>query len=307
MGNYYFFDKNINGRNLTDPEKSGIAYSMAAVLPAILSLVFVIVMLAFGQTSETVKGQDWYLYVTFLLPQIASVLLIVWFVTFTKTPLVSATGAKKTGWQYYVLAVALQIGLLSLADLNVWFIEFLSEGGYAGQDLELPSMDGFGFVGVLFVIAVLPAILEECVFRGLVINGLKGIGTLGCCLLCGGLFAFYHQNPSQTIYQFICGSAFALVVLRSGSTLPTMLSHFINNALILTLTKLGVESMPVWFYILSGVCLVGSLVYLIFFDKPKPDVAQETVDKKRIFKQFLLCASVGLFIYVIVWVSALFA
>ena len=107
------------------------------------------------------------------------------------------------------------------------------------------------------------------------------------------------------MYQFLCGSAFALVAVRSGSTLPTMLSHFINNALILILTKLGVQTMPVWFYILSAVCLVGSLVYLIFIDKKEQTSKEMGVDSDGV-KQFFWCASVGLFIYVVVWIAALF-
>lgn len=303
MGNYYFFDK--KGRLLTEQEKSGLVYSMAAILPAVLSLLFVIAISALGQTGEELQSQDWYLYLTFLLPQLSLAILLVCFFKFTQTPLRSGVGAQKTPWKYYLLAVALQIGLLSLADLNTWFIELLSEAGYADKGIDLPSMDGFGLVGVLFVVAILPAILEECVFRGVILNGLKSFGTLACCLIGGGLFALYHQNPSQTVYQFLCGSAFALVAVRSGSTLPTMLSHFINNALILILTKLGVQTMPIWFYILSAVCLVGSLIYLIFLDKKEQTSKEMGVDSDGV-KQFFWCASVGLFIYVVVWIAALF-
>ena len=305
MATYYFFDKNKNGRTLTAPEKSGLAYSVAAILSAFLSLLFVIVLTALGQTGEEVEKQDWYRYLTFLIPQLASLLVIVWFVTFTQSPLLQWTGVKKTSWKYYLLAVALQIGLMSLSELNTRFIQLLSESGYVDSEIPLPNMDGFGFIGVIFVVAVLPAILEEGVFRGIILNGLKELGALVCCLICGGLFALYHQNPSQTIYQFICGSAFALVALRSGSALPTMLSHFINNALILTLTKFGVQTLPVWFYAASAVCLVGSLVYLIFFDKGQEE--QPLLENKGSeAKQFFCCASVGLMIYAIVWVASLF-
>ncbi len=306
MNNYDFFNKNKNGLHLSEAEKSGVAYSLSAILPALLSLIFVIALSSFAATEET-KTQDWYLYLTFLLPQAASLLLLLTFVKFTKTPLLQVSGAKKTHWKYFLLAVALQIGLLSLSEVNVWFIEWLSESGYSGGDISLPSMEGFGFFGVLFVVGVLPAVLEEGVFRGVLLNGLKGFGTLGCCLICGGLFALYHQNPSQTVYQFICGCAFALVAVRSGSALPTMLSHFINNALILVLTKLGVETFPIWFLVLSALCLVLALGYLIFLDKPNGGILQEQTEKKSIIaKQFFLCASVGIFIYSVTWVASLF-
>ena len=158
------------------------------------------------------------------------------------------------------------------------------------------------FLLLLLVLAVLPAIFEEVIFRGLLFQGLRAFGTVGSVLLCGGLFSLYHQNPAQTIYQFCCGSAFALVVVRSGSILPTMLSHFLNNALVLILYRPEGTALPMPIFIAGLVCLVGSLAYLIFIDKRVACTqAIEIKQSKKERKNFWTFAAIGIIICVVSW------
>lgn len=287
----------------TQASASGIAFSLAAVLPNVLSLIFLIAI-GSGDYTKT----DWYLYVSYLLPQTAFAITIIWFLYYSKTPLKKAVQSQKCKLRYFILAFILQVGLLFLSELNALFLSFLGNLGYEDAGIRLPSMDGFGFVGVLLVVAVLPAVFEEIMFRGVLLNGLKSFGKVGSVLLCGALFALYHQNPAQTLYQFCCGAAFALIAVRSGSVLPTMLSHFFNNALILVLTKFGVESFsaPVFLSIMiaSPICLIASLVWLFAFDKKKDGEKEQAVaiDKTE-QKRFFVYASVGLAICVLTWLA----
>ncbi|MBQ7368237.1 MAG: CPBP family intramembrane metalloprotease, partial [Clostridia bacterium] len=250
----------------TPASSAGGAFSIAAVLPVLFSAIFLI---AVGQIDYT--KTEWGLYIAYILPQLAFAVTAIWYARQTKTPLKTAIRAQKCKPKYFLLALLLQIGLLSLSELNALFLELLGNFGYEDKGILLPSMNGFGFFGVLFVVAVLPAVLEELMFRGVVLGGLKSFGELGSAVLCGALFALYHQNPAQTLYQFCCGFAFALVALRAGSILPTVFSHFFNNALILGLTKAGIGAFPapvaLAVFGVSLLCLVLSLVWLFHFDK----------------------------------------
>jgi membrane protease YdiL (CAAX protease family) len=109
------------------------------------------------------------------------------------------------------------------------------------------------------------------------------------------------------MYQFCCGCAFALVAIRAGSILPTVVSHFINNALIVTLTKYGLADLQggvlITVVIVSILCLIASLVWLFFFDKGKSEPRREE-DKAEI-KRFFLYASVGIAMYALTWISVL--
>lgn len=287
----------------TVEKTAGIAFSAAVLFPTLLALMFVVFGGAFGLFEEGYEGADWYRYANFLIPQIAYALVAALFFSLSKLPVKELTGTPSP--KYFLIAVLLQFGLFSLSELNSLFIKFLEKFGYQNTPLQIPSLNGFGLAGVLLVVAVLPAIFEEIVFRGVVLRGLQPFGEIASVLLCGALFSVFHQNPAQTVYQFCCGAAFALLALRSGSVFPTMLAHFLNNASVILLAKFGSPVLPVpltvVLFVCSAISLVGILAYLIFFDKN----GKIERDKKRGW-QFFLFASVGLFVCVLSWLSKLF-
>lgn len=298
---------------LTEERTSGLAFSLATIVPYVLVPVFAIVCAVAGLMRDGVEQEDWYLYFSYLLPQLAFALVAVAYFKLTKNPIKTMLGKPKL--MDFLLAIGLQFGLLSLGLLNGWFIEWLNGLGFTVTEPTIPSVDGFGLVGVLFVIAVLPAVFEEVLFRGILLKGLKGFPVWAAALLCGGMFSLFHQNPAQTLYQFFCGVAFALIAIRSGSILPTALAHFLNNALIILSAKFSWNVYVLPILIDSAVCLVLSLAYLIVgFMKEKNEGAPTQTEsdakiesaKKTERKQFFLYAAAGLAICVIGWISGLF-
>lgn len=300
----------------TPAKASGAAFTLAVLLPSVLSFAFIILLAATGLSNkEGYDSSNWYLYVSYLLAPVSFAVVAAWYLRYTKTTVKTALSTQKCHPKYYIVAVLLQVGLLALSELNVYFLTFLERFGYQDTGIRLPNMDGVGFVGVLIAVAVLPAVFEELIFRGVLLHGLTSFGKVGAVLICGALFAIYHQNPAQTLYQFCCGIAFALVALKSRSILPTVLSHFLNNAFILILTKYGIETFPTpvfWTIIcVSTVCLVGILTYLIFIDKEKADgtknfttQAEKGLAKKE-QKSFFITAAAGLAVCVLTWIFVL--
>ena len=105
---------------LTTEKKAGLAYSAAAFLPVILSLAFTIVLQASGATkTENYDKSDWFIYCSFLLPQVAFAIVAAVFFFKSKTPVKAVAG--KCAPKYFLIAVLLQVGLLSLAELNGLF------------------------------------------------------------------------------------------------------------------------------------------------------------------------------------------
>lgn len=294
----------------TPAKASGLTFTLATIAVVGVSFLFLMALVISGlAANEETASSDWYLYCSYLLTPFAFALVSWWILNWAKTPIKEALKAQKCHPKYFLIAVLLQIGLLSLSELNSLFLKFLAQFGYQETEILLPSMDGFGFVGVLFAVAVLPAIFEEVIFRGLLLKGMRSFGAVGAILLCGALFSLYHQNPAQTIYQFCCGAAFAFVALKSGSILPTILSHFINNALILTLTKFGLSEFPTPVFtvvlITSIICLIASLV-LLFLDKTPAEEVINEMENKEERKQFWLFSALGIAICALSWLSALF-
>lgn len=81
----------------------------------------------------------------------------------------------------------------------------------------------------LLLLAVLPALVEEYVFRGLIFLGYKKRNPLKAVLLSAALFGFMHLNINQFSYAFVLGIVLALLVYATGSIIPGILVHFTIN------------------------------------------------------------------------------
>ncbi len=294
-----YFDSLIGEK--TPSKTAGLTYTVAVCVFFLISIVVSFCSVGIGEGKP-----QWYLYVSFLAAPVVFLMTAIWYFSYTKTPIKSFVKEQNCSPKYYLISILLQVGLLALGEVNTLFLQFLEGFGYENTEIILPNTQGFGMVGVLVAVAVAPALMEELFFRGIFQRELKEFSLWAQVLLCGGLFALYHQNPAQTVYQFICGASFALVAAKAGSFLPTVLSHFINNALVIVLYSLGINSFEGGMYaimlVFSIVCLIGTLGYLIVFDR---QTKQKKQTKKGAYKELFACAFLGVFVFGLSWLITL--
>ncbi len=81
----------------------------------------------------------------------------------------------------------------------------------------------------LFIIAVIPSVLEECVYRGVFFNEYRKVSPGKAIVLSGLLFGLAHMNFNQFIYAFLLGMIFSIVVEATDSILSSMVLHFVMN------------------------------------------------------------------------------
>lgn len=77
--------------------------------------------------------------------------------------------------------------------------------------------------------AFVPAIVEEFVFRGVIMNPLRKGGVHFAAIVSAALFALAHGRPTTAIFAFLVGLAIAYAVMISGSMWVGMAIHFFNN------------------------------------------------------------------------------
>ena len=87
--------------------------------------------------------------------------------------------------------------------------------------------------------AILPAIVEELVFRGAIMQSLRRFGDTFALLVSSLLFGLVHGNLVQAPMAFITGLAIGYFVLRTGSLRTGTLVHLINNALATVLSAIS--------------------------------------------------------------------
>lgn len=90
--------------------------------------------------------------------------------------------------------------------------------------------DRVPFLVCLLFVAVMPAVMEETVYRGLFYNEYGKINPLKAALLSGLMFGIMHGNINQFCYAAALGIVFSFLVEATGSIVSTMLIHFWTNA-----------------------------------------------------------------------------
>ncbi len=79
-------------------------------------------------------------------------------------------------------------------------------------------------------IAVLPPVVEEIAIRGVVMQPLRKYGDGFAIIASSFVFAVLHGNPVQAPFALIAGMWLGYVVCITGSLLPSMAIHFLNNS-----------------------------------------------------------------------------
>lgn len=93
---------------------------------------------------------------------------------------------------------------------------------------------------VVLFLAVLPGIIEELTFRGLLLHGLrKRLRPVALALATGVIFGFFHVELFRLFPTAYLGTVLAAVTLLTGSIFPAMLWHALNNAVALVPEYLG--------------------------------------------------------------------
>ncbi len=100
------------------------------------------------------------------------------------------------------------------------------------------ELTSYPFLIQIVLLAVIPAMVEEFIFRGLFYHSYRKNGILGAALASAFAFGLIHFNLNQFCYAFVLGIVFALIVEATGSIFSSMLAHFAINTYSIIMMKL---------------------------------------------------------------------
>lgn len=104
-------------------------------------------------------------------------------------------------------------------------------------------------------LALMPAFIEELVFRGALLGSYRRMPLWAAALLNGAVFGMFHMNLYQFSYAMILGIFFSVTTRRCGSVFPAMIMHFINN-LISVILIYQLDSK--WYGVLEDALVAGT-------------------------------------------------
>jgi uncharacterized protein len=139
-------------------------------------------------------------------------------------------------------------------------------------------------------LALVPAACEEILFRGVVLGRLAPVlGKGWAVVLSAILFAVAHLDLPAAPSRLLLGLVLGFAVLRSGSLLPAVVLHAVNNAVALALAAfvapsvVGIGSVPslaeadVWAEMALGVLAAGGGLALL----ARPGTELRDADRER--------------------------
>ncbi|MDB5096876.1 MAG: abortive infection protein [Cyanobacteria bacterium RYN_339] len=110
----------------------------------------------------------------------------------------------------------------------------------SGTPGALVAGSGPAFVGIWIAIALLPALAEELIFRGMVQQAaVARLGVRWGILVAAAVFSFIHAETVGFVPRLLMGAWFGLLFWRSGSLWASTLAHALNNSWGLVVANLG--------------------------------------------------------------------
>lgn len=162
-----------------------------------------------------------------------------------------------------LLVIPLSVALICMGQpLAEGFIRLVALIGYdtSAATSIMPSTPG-ELAATLILVALLPAIAEEYVFRGCVARAFARKGYVFAVFMSALLFAIMHGSPLQLVHQFLIGVVCAVLFFATRSLWPPIILHFLNNAIALVLGYMqnrgsAFAVAEVWQYVVM--CVVGA-------------------------------------------------
>ncbi len=131
----------------------------------------------------------------------------------------------------------------------------------------------YGIYGAVLKVVIIAPIIEELIFRGVIMHGLMRNYSSSTAIFSSALmFALFHLNPWQFPATFVLGLLLGFLMVRKRNILLCILGHAINNGIALFGALIGEEisflHSRTSLLIISFLVAIVSFVVLYIVTKP---------------------------------------
>ena len=135
---------------------------------------------------------------------------------------------------------------------------------------------GIGYLVINLVsTALLPALVEELVFRGYLMGALRPFGDRQAIVMSALLFGLLHGNMTQVPFAFMLGLVFGYLTAKTNNLLIPIVIHFLNNAMAVLLEQASLyfsaESLSLLqMMVFAAIAAAGGMALLILAGNGHP-------------------------------------
>jgi len=132
----------------------------------------------------------------------------------------------------------------------------------------------YGIYGAILKVAIMAPVIEELIFRGIIMHGLmRNYSKFTAIFASALMFALFHLNPWQFPATFILGILLGILMVRTRNIYLCILSHAINNGLVLVSIQFSNELQNTSFFqsskssqiVISTLIVAVALVFILIF------------------------------------------
>lgn len=143
-----------------------------------------------------------------------------------------------------------------------YFAGILSSAGVDSAE----DVNTYPLILSLVVFAVVPAVVEEFVFRGVILGAYSKVDVKAGIVISSLFFALLHFSFGSVMYGFFFGLLFAVIRLSTGNLVYTIIMHCLFNTINVLMSYMRLDEIPaVVVFIVFAVALFGFITLVMYF------------------------------------------
>ena len=205
--------------------KKGGAPSLGDMVLVIAVVLFAIIYIGGSVQAKNVK-------IGVLVTQLLILFIPLLAALYTKSDIRKTFSLRRTSTGYYFAALLYILGGVCVGMVLSTIVITVFHLNVSNEDAGLKMLIGDNFPVMVLLIAILPAICEEMMFRGYIFSALRtGVKPVKAIIISAIIFGAYHMSAAKFLTTAVLGGLICCMTYRSGSILPGMLMHLLNNFL----------------------------------------------------------------------------
>ncbi|MCL2697272.1 MAG: CPBP family intramembrane metalloprotease [Oscillospiraceae bacterium] len=141
-----------------------------------------------------------------------------------------------TGWvlPVFLASYALSVIASYISQILAWILQpVFGTGELPDVFADVMPQSGGQVIIMLFMVGLVGPVLEELIYRHLLLRPLRRYGDFQAVVITALLFAFFHGNVTQFLYTFTGGIIYGVVAVKMNSVKPVIILHIINNVYVI--------------------------------------------------------------------------
>lgn len=166
---------------------------------------------------------------------------------------------EKTDKQFIVFAV---FGASWIGSFCVQLLEkIFSMTGHELSDHALTMHQGqlLPLVMISISCVITGPILEEILFRGIILKNMKKYGKMSAVFISAICFTIFHFNFLQIVTPFLIGILLGILTIETDSIKPAVIAHILNNAAVF-LPDIWLESTMATYHNVAAILNISTII-----------------------------------------------